>query len=77
MSRSGWESQAAVLRTPLGKVETRELKRIDHTTPTGADDGDYYMVQYDSTFANKSVIETTTPRREADGNWRVSGYYIK
>jgi hypothetical protein len=36
------------------------------------------VIQYDSVFANKaSAVETITPMLDADGVWRVSGYYIK
>jgi hypothetical protein len=36
------------------------------------------VLQYQTSFANKKdAVETVTPMRDKDGQWRVSGYYIK
>lgn len=45
----------------------------------GAPDGEYVVIQYKASFANKeSAVETITPMKEADGTtWHVSGYFIK
>jgi hypothetical protein len=44
----------------------------------GAPDGQYVIIQYDTTFENKrKAIETITPMFDKDGIWRVSGYYIQ
>jgi hypothetical protein len=44
----------------------------------GAPDGQYVVIKYDTTFANKAAaVETVTPMREADGSWKVSGYFVK
>jgi len=41
-------------------------------------DGEYVVIQYDSSFEHKqSAVETVTPMLDKDGKWRVSGYYIK
>jgi hypothetical protein len=35
-------------------------------------------MEYDTSFANKkSATETVTPMLDNDGQWRVSGYFIK
>jgi hypothetical protein len=48
------------------------------TSLPGAPDGEYVVVQYETSFHNKkSSIETITPMLDRDGKWRVSGYYIK
>ena len=40
--------------------------------------GKYVVLQFDTSFANKKeAVETVTPRLDADGTWKVSGYYIK
>jgi hypothetical protein len=66
-------------RQPLGKVKSRQLMSRKYTkTLPGAPDGEYVVIQYKSSFENKKVaIETVTPMLDKDGNWRVSGYYIK
>jgi len=44
----------------------------------GAPDGEYVVIQYDSSFENKTeAVETVTPMLDPDGVWRVSGYYIR
>jgi hypothetical protein len=44
----------------------------------GAPDGEYAVIQFETSFANKkSAIETVTPMKDPDGKWRVSGYFIK
>jgi hypothetical protein len=43
----------------------------------GAPDGEYVVIQFESSFEKKkSAVETVTPMLEKDGKWRVSGYYI-
>jgi len=47
------------------------------TTLPGAPDGEYVVIQFDSSFEHKeSALETVTPVLE-EGKWKVSGYYIK
>ena len=66
-------------RTPLGSVISRTLKSQQYlTTLPGAPDGEYVVIQFDTSFTNKaSALETITPMLDKDGAWRVSGYYIK
>jgi Protein of unknown function (DUF4019) len=58
---------------------TLALKSREYTEKLpGAPDGKYVVIQYDTVFEKKaSAIETVTPMAEADGKWRVSGYYIR
>jgi hypothetical protein len=66
-------------RKPLGALDTRKLKSKEfRTSLPGAPDGQYVVIQYETSFANKkSAIETITPMLDKNGKWRVSGYYIK
>jgi hypothetical protein len=55
-------------------VQTKTYK----TSLPGAPDGEYVIIQFETSFENKKIaIETVTPMMDKDGNWRVSGYYIK
>jgi hypothetical protein len=74
-----WESAMQSVRTPLGKVESRKLKGAQYTkTLPGVPDGEYVVIQYDTRFEQKkSSVETITPMKDKDGQWRVSGYYMK
>jgi hypothetical protein len=74
-----WEQVVQSLRQPLGKLVSRKLKSTSYTTSLpGAPDGEYVVIQFDTSFENKkSGIETVTPMMGKDGVWRVSGYYIR
>jgi hypothetical protein len=74
-----WGQAAEGARQPLGDLRSRKLKGAQYmTSMPGAPDGEYVVVQFDTSFANKEkAIETVTPMRDKDGVWRVSGYFIK
>jgi len=67
------------VRTPLGKVISREIKSKQYTkTIPGALDGEYVIIEFETSFENKkAAVETVTAILDEDGLWRVSGYYIK
>jgi Protein of unknown function (DUF4019) len=74
-----WQETLKAVRKPLGKVISREVKsKSYHTSLPGAPDGEYVVIQFETSFENKkSAIETVTPMKDKDGKWRVSGYFIK
>ena len=74
-----WEQAVQAVRQPLGKLVSRKVKSASYTTSLpGAPDGQYVVIQLNTSFENKkSGIETVTPMIDKDGKWRVSGYYIK
>jgi hypothetical protein len=74
-----WKQMLQSVRTPLGNVISRKLKTKTYKTALpGAPDGQYVVIQFETSFQNKkSAIETVTPMFDKDGRWRVSGYYIK
>jgi hypothetical protein len=79
LSEDAFVQQFSAALKPLGSVVSRKLKVAQYATSLpGAPDGQYVVIQYDSSFANKkSATETVTPMMDKDGQWRVSGYYIK
>jgi hypothetical protein len=74
-----WAQPVGSARDPLGALVSRKLKSAQYATSLpGAPDGKYVVIQYDTVFQNKSAaVETVTPMLDKDGQWRVSGYYIK
>jgi hypothetical protein len=58
---------------------SRKFKSAQYTKSVpGAPDGEYVVLQFDTSFANKKeAVETVTPMLDPDGKWKVSGYYIK
>jgi hypothetical protein len=79
VSQEQWLSAMHSVRKPLGQKISRSLKSKQyHTSLPGAPDGEYVVIQFETSFESKlSAVETVTPMKERDGNWRVSGYYIK
>lgn len=64
---------------PFGELISRKVESTQYeTTLPGAPDGEYVVIRFRSSFqSKKEAIETVTPMMEADGRWKVSGYYIK
>jgi Protein of unknown function (DUF4019) len=79
VTKEQWQSALRATRDPLGKLLSRKLKGATYTkTLSGAPDGEYVVIQYESSFERKqAAVETVTPMLDKDGKWRVSGYYIK
>jgi hypothetical protein len=79
ITKEQWIDMLKAVRPPLGKVQARALLNVDYKTKMpGAPDGHYVIIQYRTSFKNKSeAIETITPLLDKDGTWRVSGYFIK
>jgi uncharacterized protein DUF4019 len=79
VSKEQWTQTANAVRTPLGKLNSRRLKSATYkTTLPGAPDGQYVVVQYDTSFEHKkAAVETVTTTLDKDGHWRVSGYFIR
>lgn len=79
VSQDVWEQSLQGVRGPLGKLISRNINRtLYKTSLPGAPDGEYVIIQFETSFTNKkSAIETVTQMLETDGRWRVSGYYIK
>ncbi len=74
-----WEDAAQTARNPLGSLKSRTVKSTTSTkTLPGAPDGDYVVLQFNTTFERKAAaLETVTMVRESDGNWRVVGYFVR
>ena len=79
VSKEDWQKRLQGARQPLGKIVSREVKSTHYTTSApGAPDGQYVIIQYETSFENKkTAVETVTPMVDTDGTWRVSGYYIR
>jgi hypothetical protein len=79
ITQDQWEQALHAVRGPLGKLISRKVKSAAYKTSLpGAPDGQYVVIQFNTSFENKkSGIETVTPKMDTDGKWRVSGYYIK
>lgn len=79
VSQDQWERQIGAVRKPLGDLVSRKLKSAKYTKSLpGAPDGEYVVLQFDTSFKNKkTAVETVTPMLDKNGKWKVSGYFIK
>jgi hypothetical protein len=79
VSKDQWAQMLNASRAPLGKLESRKEKSAKYETSLpGAPDGQYVVMQFDSSFEHKkTAVETVTTQLDKDGKWRVAGYYIK
>jgi hypothetical protein len=79
VTKEDWLQKVRAARNPLGKVTSRKLKGAQYKTSLpGAPDGEYLVIQHDTSFENKrSAVETITPTLDKDAQWRVSGYFIR
>jgi hypothetical protein len=78
-TRLQWETTVQAARAPLGPVNARKLRSVTYSRAIpGAPAGEYFVIQFDTHFLNRPLTsETVTPMREADGSWKVAGYFIR
>jgi hypothetical protein len=74
-----WTDALAKARAPLGAVEQRTVAETAFDTVTeGGNQFEIAMVRFRTAFAKKvESSETVTLERDADGSWRVIGYFIR
>ena len=78
ISAADWIETVRAARKPLGAMISRRLIEARHVKSLpGAPDGDYVVLRYHTEFRRKqSAVETVTPMLD-QGQWRVSGYFIR
>jgi hypothetical protein len=78
VSSARWTHQAALARSPLGPVVSRNFAGDEPSTSLpGAPDAIYDQVHFSTVFAHKaSATETAVMTRQKDG-WRVDGYWVR
>jgi len=70
MPKFAWNMLATTIHAPLGDFKSRTFKSSDANTGT-------VTLTYVSDYQNShNVLEKVTTVREADGQWRVSGFSI-
>lgn len=74
-----WRESLDMVRGMFGKALSRAVKKTTYATELpGAPDGDYVVIEYETEFEKKrNAVETVTPMKDPDGQWRVSGYFIR
>ncbi len=79
VGREAWVAQIGQVRAPVDPLGERTLFLARHLTdPPNTPPGEYVVLQFrTATSDGGAVVETVTPMREADGAWKVSGYFIR
>jgi Protein of unknown function (DUF4019) len=78
LDRDSFAKQLEKARAGTGALLSRELIDAGYTTTVpGAPDGQYVVLHYSASFANRQETVETLTLAFAKGYWRVSGYYIK
>lgn len=74
-----WAGAAMGTRGRMGYLKERKNKTVKLTNSLpGVPDAEYAVVQFDTAFETKDKAqESLTLLREADGVWRVVGYFIR
>jgi hypothetical protein len=78
LDREQFSTQIQKTRAGTGALQSRELIDAGYaTTVPGAPEGQYVVLHYHASFANRQDTVETLTLALAKGYWRVSGYYIK
>ena len=78
ISKEQWTQQLNGIVPPLGKVISRDIISSEyHTELPGAPDGEYIVIQFKTSFENKNESVETVTQMIDNGQWKVSGYFIK
>jgi hypothetical protein len=79
VTREDWTKKVSGARTPLGAAGTRKVQSARFAeTLAGAPDGNYVVVTYGTEFEKKKdANETVVAELDADGSWKIAGYWIR
>ena len=78
LDREAFSTQIQKTRAGTGALQSRELMDANYaTTVPGAPEGQYVILHYHASFANRQDAVETVTLAFAKGYWRVAGYYIK
>jgi hypothetical protein len=74
-----WQRALEGGRAPFGELTTRQFRSAQYETSLqGAPAGQYVIVHYDTTFAEKPrTREIVTLTLAPDESWKVAGYFIE
>ncbi len=77
LSRKQWEQALSTVRTPLGKLVSRQVKNSSPLASLpGAPDGEYIVVTLRTSYENKESATETVTVSNVGGKWQVVGYFI-
>lgn len=79
VTQEKWQDAVERVRDQVGAFKTRtKSSAAPMTNPPGAPAGEYVIFQYSATFEQRATAtETVTAVRDADGTWRIVGYFVQ
>jgi hypothetical protein len=79
VTKDYWRQALPAIRKLFGEPISRKLGSITYTQSLpAAPAGEYVVIEIATTFEKKKhAIETVHSMLDSDGEWRVSGYFIK
>ncbi|MGB9178840.1 MAG: DUF4019 domain-containing protein [Pyrinomonadaceae bacterium] len=78
VSQEQWRASLEAAQKPIGKAVSRSFKSAQHAEELpGAPDGKYFVIEYETAFEHKRRGTETVVMMDDDGEWRVSGSFIK
>jgi hypothetical protein len=78
LDRDAFSTQIQKTRVGTGALQSREIIDAAYTTTLpGAPEGQYVVLHYHVSFANRQDAVETLTLAFAKGYWRIVGYYIK
>ena len=78
LDRDAFSTEIQKTRANTGALQSRELIDSSYaTTLPGAPEGQYVVLHYHASFANRPDATETVTLTFAKGYWRIVGYYIK
>ena len=73
-----WNDAVKLIRFPLGAVLQRSVQSTAFTRKLpGQPDGDYALIGFRTSWANRSVGRELVTLEFVDGRWQVAGYVIR
>ena len=78
VTEAKWVEAMTQVRQPLGAASERALLDAAFTNSAPrAPKGDYWIVKFSTRFEAIAAHEHITLTREADGSWKVVGFFIR
>lgn len=79
VTEAAWAESLGRVQSSLGRPISRSLATAQYKSELpGAPDGHYVVLTYDTRFEHKANgTETVVPELDDDGEWHVSGYFVK
>ena len=79
VTKDYWQQALPAIRKLFGAPSSRKLGGVTYTTSLpSAPAGEYVIVEIATSFEKKQhAVETVHMMLESDGEWRVSGYFIR